>query len=34
LSVSLYFMDYHQPNYYGFPLPDGSYTAELIDPWR
>ena len=30
----LYFMDYHQPIYYDFPLPDGSYTAELIDPWE
>jgi hypothetical protein len=29
----LYFMDYHQPIYYTFPLPDGTYTAELIDPW-
>ena len=34
MSVSLYFMDYHQPIYYDFPLPDGSYTAELIDPWE
>jgi hypothetical protein len=30
----LYFMDYHQPIYYDFPLPDGTYTAELIDPWE
>ena len=30
----LYFMDYHQPVYYDFPLPDGTYTAELIDPWE
>lgn len=30
----LYFLDYHQPIYYEFPLPDGSYTAELIDPWE
>jgi hypothetical protein len=29
----LYFLDYHQPIYYEFPLPEGSYTAELIDPW-
>ena len=29
----LYFMDFHQPIYYVFPLPAGSYTAELIDPW-
>src|ERR1022692_4217439 len=34
LSVSFYFMDYHQPIYYDLPLPDGSYTAELIDPWE
>jgi hypothetical protein len=30
----LYFMDYHQPIYYDFPLPDGAFTAELIDPWE
>lgn len=30
----LYFMDYHQPIYYDFPLPEGSFTAELIDPWE
>jgi hypothetical protein len=30
----LYFMDYHQPIYYDFPLPDGTFTAELIDPWE
>lgn len=30
----LYFMDYHQPIYYDFPLPDGTYSAELIDPWE
>ena len=30
----LYFLDYHQPIYYEFPLPDGTYTAELIDPWE
>jgi hypothetical protein len=30
----LYYMDLHQPIYYEFPLPDGSFTAELIDPWQ
>jgi hypothetical protein len=30
----LYFMDSHQPLYYEFPLPDGKFTAELIDPWE
>ena len=30
----LYFLDFHQPIYYDFPLPEGTYTAELIDPWE
>jgi len=30
----LYFFDYHQPIYYQFSLPPGSYTAEQIDPWE
>ena len=30
----LYFLDYHQPIYYEFPLPEGTYHAELIDPWE
>lgn len=30
----LYFMDYHQPIYYDFPLPDGNWVAEFIDPWE
>jgi hypothetical protein len=30
----LYYTDEHQPIYYDFPLPDGSFTAELIDPWE
>src|SRR5581483_952988 len=30
----LYYMDFHQPLYYEFPLPDGEFTAELIDPWE
>jgi len=29
----LYFLDYHQPLYYDFPLPDGAWKAEMIDPW-
>jgi hypothetical protein len=30
----LYFMDFHQPIFYEFPLPEGNFTAELIDPWE
>ena len=31
----LYFLDFHQPVQYAFPLPEGAtYTAELIDPWE
>jgi hypothetical protein len=29
----LYFMDFHQPIYFDFPLPEGNYTADMIDPW-
>jgi hypothetical protein len=29
----LYYMDFHQPIYYDFPLPEGSYSVEMIDPW-
>jgi Domain of unknown function (DUF5060)/Protein of unknown function (DUF4038)/Domain of unknown function (DUF5605) len=29
----LYFMDFHQPIYYDFPLPEGIFTADMIDPW-
>ena len=29
----LFYMDFHQPVYYEFPLPEGQFTAELIDPW-
>jgi hypothetical protein len=29
----LYYMDFHQPIYYDFPLPDGSYSVEMLDPW-
>lgn len=28
----LYFFDDHQPIWYEFPLPEGSFTAEAIDP--
>ncbi len=30
----LYYLDFHQPIFYDFPLPDGKFTAELIDPWE
>ena len=30
----LYYMDFHQPIYYEFPLPDESFMAERIDPWQ
>jgi hypothetical protein len=30
----LYYMDFHQPIYYEFPLPEGQFTAEMIDPWE
>ncbi len=29
----LYYTDFHQPIYYDFPLPEGNYSAEMIDPW-
>jgi hypothetical protein len=29
----LYYLDFHSPSYYEFPLPEGNFTAELIDPW-
>ncbi len=29
----LYFFDYKSPIWYEFPLPEGQFTAELIDPW-
>jgi Domain of unknown function (DUF5060)/Protein of unknown function (DUF4038)/Domain of unknown function (DUF5605) len=28
----IYFMDYHQPVWYEFPLPEGTFRAEAIDP--
>ena len=30
----LYYFDFHQPIFYDFLLPDGKFTAELIDPWE
>jgi len=30
----IFYTDFHQPVYYAFPLPEGSYSAELIDPWE
>jgi len=30
----LYFLDFHQPIRYDFPLGEAAYTAELIDPWE
>jgi hypothetical protein len=33
-AAILYFMDYHQPIYYDFPLPEGNFAAEMIDPWE
>jgi hypothetical protein len=30
----LYYMDLHQPIYYEFPLPEGSFSAEWIDTWE
>ena len=33
-EVILYYFDYHRPDDYTFPLPEGaSYKTELIDPW-
>jgi len=30
----LYYTDFHQPIFYEFPLPEGTFTAEAIDPWE
>lgn len=32
VKTVLYYFDYHQPIWYDFPLPDGTFTAESIDP--
>jgi Domain of unknown function (DUF5060)/Protein of unknown function (DUF4038)/Domain of unknown function (DUF5605) len=34
IAEVLYYMDFHQPIYYQFPLPEGSFRAEQIDPWQ
>lgn len=34
MTAILYYMDFHQPIFFEFPLPEGSFTAELIDPWQ
>ena len=33
-AAILYYFDFHQPAQYTFPLGDGIYQAELIDPWQ
>ncbi len=30
----IYYFDFHQPIFYEFPLPEGKFTAESIDPWE
>jgi hypothetical protein len=30
----LYYLDFHQPGEYEFPLGEGRYKAEIIDPWE
>ncbi len=30
----LYYLDYHQPIYYEFRLPEGKFAADMIDPWE
>jgi hypothetical protein len=29
----LYYLDFHQPIWYEFSLPEGNFSAEVIDPW-
>jgi len=31
VQTLLYYLDYHQPIWYDFPLPNGTFSAELID---
>jgi len=31
-NTILYYFDFHQPIWYEFPLPEGSFRAEWIDP--
>ena len=30
----LYYFDFHQPIWYDFPLPSGTYSVDMIDPWE
>jgi hypothetical protein len=30
----LYYLDFHQPIFYEFLLPEGSFAAEIVDPWQ
>lgn len=32
--IILYYFGYHQPIWYDFPLPPGSYAVDMIDPWE
>ncbi len=32
VQTLMYYFDYHQPIWYEFPLPEGTFTAEWIDP--
>lgn len=32
-EIILYYFDFHQPIWYDFPLPPGTYSVEMIDPW-
>jgi len=32
--IVLYYFDFHQPIWYDFPLPPGTYTVDMIDPWE
>ncbi len=31
---TLYYFDFHEPIFYDFSLPEGTFTAELIYPWE
>lgn len=33
IGYILYYFDFHQPIWYEFPLPEGNFSAEVIDPW-
>ncbi len=34
MQQGFYYFDLHEPIFYEFPLPEGRFTAELIDPWE